>query len=1040
MKRKLAILLALALLTGCADDAQTLVETAEQAAIEAAETVEQAAIETAEQTTAVTTDAPSEEVPDISGEIVLTPLEYGTAPQMIPLTQEEFTLSADEADFPELAQVRKYWWADTVFQDESYWWSNEKYASPQCAEELWFEGGVRYDFDGDGIEECVLVLNVLPPDYGPHTSYNGIFYVDSGEVTKLFSGGNFDTQIYLIKGAEYQFLMYDVTAGGMGWSSNIYSFADNKPIAVVGGDRDCISFTITDDGYILAGVKYCNPFYPLILCTDGEIRQLADEEISRDEFLQRLDGADKLLAAYEQEGVVPDGYFTRGGVNYWLTFGEKEVVLELFDGRCTIIPDLEKNNNKWMRIEQELTAESITGVNQYGGSRYLDPDGTLTDSFTERCIELIDPYKISQYNVLPDLWDFERDGVPELIMIYHDSNEGNQTAKVYDVASGECIGEFSGYNRDGYTRFSYDGEDTLVHSFYDAGDFRCDRWDKLRIEDGRLSIIDSELKTAEFDGVSFNWNDDDDLHYSSRFEWCVCGGLEYQSRRAEEYALFEYQSMVNMDNAEILPLLTEKYNSILSLQAAADKLENVIGFYPDDYNNDGKPEAFVQADDLYFISSSLRVTNISEYSGYANYKVEDSLVLQMFSNGMPCEVWSVSAQGEPVRNETASMFMYFDLSEHDSAVYAGFDSAYDGNAVGGHHTWKPYYFVLDNGAFVPLNSKEATPQYLVSEYGEAAQNTLDEITEMGGEVTQIFIRGYGGTMFININYIVPEIIPTIDNDGNETEFCLNHQYYITLKVNGRYLSELERGSGHYSAFNEDSLNKNACERKAMELGGSVWETIEGDGALLAVISYLDAYDYWYFNEGEAQLVLSSTKYGDVGCCIYEENGDEFLVTFERIIGGAMPANIVTLQNGEPLVLSVYDGEGYSRLWWCPYGKIVCERGNGVSAGSVNVIPYHWDSGINDFVPYALTEITKEELRALDTQGVVPDIDSAISVYRRENGLVHVNYAEVYQSTMGGTVTASMTFVQTENGLREYGFDEDMKYGLFLGALSVTGED
>ena len=39
--------------------------------------------------------------------------------------------------------------------------------------------------------------------------------------------------------------------------------------------------------------------------------------------------------------------------------------------------------------------------------------------------------------------------------------------------------------------------------------------------------------------------------------------------------------------------------------------------------------------------------------------------------------------------------------------------------------------------------------------------------------------------------------------------------------------------------------------------------------------------------------------------------------------------------------------------------------------------------------------------------------------------------------MGSTVTASMTFVQTENGLREYKFEADMKYGLFVEALTVT---
>ena len=247
MKRTIALFLALALLSGCADSSAITAETAENTTTEIIETVEQTTAVTTTTTTVVSTTATIEENPDISGEIKLTPLEYGTAPEMIPITQTELVLVADEADFPELAQVREYWWEDIALQDESYWWDNEKYDSPQCAQELFFEGGARYDFDCDGTEECVLVLNVLPPDYGPHTSFNGIFYVDNDEVAKLFDGGNFDTQLFLISGGEYQFLRYEVTAGGMGWSSIIYSFADNKPTAVAAGDRDCVSFMVTDE-------------------------------------------------------------------------------------------------------------------------------------------------------------------------------------------------------------------------------------------------------------------------------------------------------------------------------------------------------------------------------------------------------------------------------------------------------------------------------------------------------------------------------------------------------------------------------------------------------------------------------------------------------------------------------------------------------------------------------------------------------------------------------------------------------------------------
>ena len=412
MRRSIAILLTLMLLTGCAQSVDNPLHIAEQTTVEAVENSEtNASVTTATTTTAKETTAVEEEsVPIETGkEIVLTAIDHGTAPDMIPVTETMLTQSSDEAAFPELSAVREYWWANTVLQNEQYWWSNEKYASPQSAEELWFEGGVRYDFDNDGAEECVLVMNVLPPDYGPHTSFNGIFYVDNGEVSMLFSGGNFETDLFVINGGDHQFLKYYVTAGGTGWSSAIYSFSDNKPVAVVGSDRDCLYITVTECGYIEVGAKYCCPSYPLVLCTDGVFRQLAEEKITQDEFLLRIDGAEELLAAYEQNGDFPDGYFTRGGANYRLTFGEAEVVLELQNGSCTITPDLEKNDNMWMSVELQLTAEVITGANLYSNTDFREKNSFAyyLDKYTEE-------YGYSPYGVLIE--DINGDAQDEMIM------------------------------------------------------------------------------------------------------------------------------------------------------------------------------------------------------------------------------------------------------------------------------------------------------------------------------------------------------------------------------------------------------------------------------------------------------------------------------------------------------------------------------------------------------------------------------------------------------------------------------------------------
>ena len=84
----------------------------------------------------------------------------------------------------------------------------------------------------------------------------------------------------------------------------------------------------------------------------------------------------------------------------------------------------------------------------------------------------------------------------------------------------------------------------------------------------------------------------------------------------------------------------------------------------------------------------------------------------------------------------------------------------------------------------------------------------------------------------------------------------------------------------------------------------------------------------------------------------------------------------------------------------------------------------------------MTEIGIDEARELDKNNVIPDTDKAISAYRRDNGLVHINYDNVTEADFGEEHIASRTFVAENGCLRPYE-DGDLKYGFFLQALTVT---
>ena len=83
------------------------------------------------------------------------------------------------------------------------------------------------------------------------------------------------------------------------------------------------------------------------------------------------------------------------------------------------------------------------------------------------------------------------------------------------------------------------------------------------------------------------------------------------------------------------------------------------------------------------------------------------------------------------------------------------------------------------------------------------------------------------------------------------------------------------------------------------------------------------------------------------------------------------------------------------------------------------------------------KIGLDELKSMDTDSIVENTEEITSVYKRDNGLIHVNYADVINADMNSSITASKTYIQTENGLRNYDFEKDQGYGFFLEKLSVN---
>lgn len=119
-----------------------------------------------------------------------------------------------------------------------------------------------------------------------------------------------------------------------------------------------------------------------------------------------------------------------------------------------------------------------------------------------------------------------------------------------------------------------------------------------------------------------------------------------------------------------------------------------------------------------------------------------------------------------------------DFVTHDST----FDNSTTGSAIDGiGHTWKPYYLFWNGSDFSEYGGIEITEeQFLQTDNGKTF---IDRIKSEGGIVGKIFYRSNN---IININYY------TVDESLSEYERSNKN---ITLKLDGRTLSEIETGAG-----------------------------------------------------------------------------------------------------------------------------------------------------------------------------------------------------------------------------------------------------
>ena len=369
----------------------------------------------------------------------------------------------------------------------------------------------------------------------------------------------------------------------------------------------------------------------------------------------------------------------------------------------------------------------------------INADGTLNEVFTEKIIKLAEQNKPDYGIIYPALWDFDGDGVPEIILTHHNSGQGLMPSYVYSAEGLEQIGEFKGFCRDGFTRFINTDEGTVIYNYYEHSiQIRSESLETVKIKDGRivsesetvrewvLSNIPPTLKFSE------EYSNTEEPSYSGRTANC------YQGDVCTSYSYNAY------GDAEILSEdAVESYNNYIKAQAL--KKENtdrvILAGEKNQYTFLQNREGF------YFIDENGEKTVIKEGWAYYNfYRLGDNIiVIDNPGNLEVCDIYVISDGKPKLVTELSGKGMLFDYSHFYNGGFELTHSTYDGmgndDGGGGMHTFKKYQFYPTIDGWREYGSIVVPMDEFMEIYGDDIKPIADKLAEEDTVIHEILYRG-----------------------------------------------------------------------------------------------------------------------------------------------------------------------------------------------------------------------------------------------------------------------------------------------------------
>lgn len=410
----------------------------------------------------------------------------------------------------------------------------------------------------------------------------------------------------------------------------------------------------------------------------------------------------------------------------------------------------------------------------------INADGTLNEAFTEWLINFAMPTEPIAYGIFPALWDFNEDGIPEIILTEHTGGQGRMPSFVYSAETLEEIGEFKGFCRDGFTRFINTDEGTVIYNLYEHSNWeRVETVETVRMEQNKLVSQSEAIRS---------WSNNEE--YNPRLEFWKGGStaderyeLGFINMTAEYYSGNVCTGIASYDLKKDAENAVESYNNYIRSKALIkNDIDKILIF------GDKNQYAFFQTEEgCFFIDENGEKTLLKEGRAYFDLytlgytlgvKNDNIIVCQPLGNTQPCDVY-VMTDGKPVLDEKLSGHgMYFDYSHYYNCRFELTESIYDASDEGGH-TFKKYQFYRNKDGFHEYGSIKVPLEEFNKVYGETAQKCVDKLAkDFKAENMEVYEVLYRGDCCFVLNCREPIELSI------ETDEPFGYDYYnVILKLN-----------------------------------------------------------------------------------------------------------------------------------------------------------------------------------------------------------------------------------------------------------------